>query len=64
MNRRIACIDRTKALLIMLVVLGHVLNYANPGYDILPYMVVQIVISSFHMPAFFMLSGMLADEET
>lgn len=64
MNRRIACIDRTKALLIMLVVLGHVLNYANPGYDILPYTAVQIVISSFHMPAFFMLSGMLADEET
>lgn len=64
MNQRIDYIDRAKALLIALVVLGHVLNYANPGYDILPYTVVQIVISSFHMPAFFLISGMLAEQET
>lgn len=64
MNQRIDYIDRAKALLIALVVLGHVLNYANPGYDILPYTLVQIVISSFHMPAFFLISGMLAEQET
>lgn len=63
MKQRIAYFDRAKALLIGLVVLGHVLNYANPGYDIIPYTLMQVVISSFHMPAFFLLSGVLADEE-
>lgn len=63
MKERIAYLDRAKALLIALVVLGHVLNYANPGYDILPYTLTQAVISSFHMPAFFLLTGLLAEEE-
>lgn len=63
MKQRIAYFDRAKALLIGLVILGHVLNYANPGYDIIPYTLMQVVISSFHMPAFFLLTGMLAAEE-
>lgn len=62
MKQRITYIDGAKGILIILVVLGHILNYANPGYDILPYTLVQVVISSFHMPAFFLLSGILADE--
>lgn len=62
MKERITYIDSAKALLIILVVLGHVLNYANPNYNILPYTLTQAVIASFHMPAFFLLTGMLADE--
>ena len=41
MKQRIPYIDSTKALLIILVVLGHVLQYANPRYDILPYTLMQ-----------------------
>lgn len=63
MKQRIAYIDTAKALLIFLVVFGHVLNYANPRYDILPYTLMQEFISCFHMPAFFLLSGMLSDAE-
>lgn len=62
MKGRVTYIDSTRALLIILVVLGHILNYANPSYNILPYTLTQAVISSFHMPAFFLLTGMLADE--
>lgn len=62
MKQRITYIDSAKGMLIALVVGGHVLNYANPGYDILPYTLVQVVITSFHMPAFFLLSGLLAEE--
>lgn len=47
----------------LLVVLGHILQYANPQYSILPYTLAQSFISSFHMPAFFLLSGMLSDPE-
>ncbi|MBR2809911.1 MAG: acyltransferase family protein, partial [Solobacterium sp.] len=56
---RIGTYDTAKALLILLVILGHVLQYANPGYAFLPYALVQNWISSFHMPAFFLLSGYL-----
>lgn len=34
MTKRISYIDNTRAILIALVVLGHILNYANPKYDI------------------------------
>lgn len=37
MKQRITYLDTTKALLIALVVIGHILNYANPRYDIIPY---------------------------
>lgn len=59
MNPRIAYIDSTRAILIAMVVLGHILNGANPGYDIIPYTLAQEFMDSFHMPAFFILSGML-----
>ena len=36
MTKRISYIDNTRAILIALVVLGHILNYANPKYDIVP----------------------------
>lgn len=61
MTKRISYIDNTRAILIALVVLGHILNYANPKYDIVPYVLVQQFLDSFHMPAFFILSGMLTD---
>lgn len=63
MKERVTYIDSARALLIILVVLGHILQYANPGYDILPYTLAQEFIYAFHMPAFFLLTGMLADEE-
>lgn len=63
MKQRITYLDTTKALLIALVVIGHILNYANPRYDIIPYVLAQEFINSFHMPAFFLLSGMLTDSE-
>ena len=59
MTPRIAYIDSTRAILIAMVVLGHILNGANPGYDIIPYTLAQEFMDSFHMPAFFILSGML-----
>lgn len=61
MKERIGYFDSAKAILIALVVLGHILSYANPGYDILPYSMAQSLISSFHMPAFFIISGILID---
>lgn len=63
MTKRLTYIDATRAILIVLVVLGHILNSANPRYDIIPYTLVQEFINSFHMPAFFLLSGMLTDGE-
>ena len=59
MTPRIAYIDSTRAILIAMVVLGHILNGANPGYDIIPYTLAQEFMGSFHMPAFFILSGTL-----
>ena len=63
MTKRLAYIDTTRAILITLVVLGHILNYANPKYDILPYTLAQEFIGAFHMPAFFLLSGLLTNGE-
>ena len=63
MTRRLSYIDTTRAILITMVVLGHILNYANPGYDIIPYTLAQAFMNSFHMPAFFLLSGMLTNSE-
>ena len=61
MTNRLTYIDNTRAVLITMVVLGHILNYANPEYSILPYTLAQEFMNSFHMPAFFLLSGMLTD---
>ena len=63
MTHRLTYIDTTRAILITLVVLEHVLNYANPQYDIIPYTLAQEWIGAFHMPAFFVLSGLLTDGE-
>ena len=63
MTHRLTYIDTTRAILITLVVLGHVLNYANPQYNIIPYTLAQEWIGAFHMPAFFVLSGLLTDGE-
>lgn len=60
---RIACFDTAKACLIALVILGHILIVLNPGYDKLPYTVVQAFIYSFHMPAFFLIHGVLFNIE-
>ena len=63
MEKRQAYIDNAKAILIFLVVLGHVLNYANPQYSIRPYTYMQAFIASFHMPAFFLITGVLFKDE-
>lgn len=63
MSRRLTYIDTARAILITLVVFGHILNYANPQYDIIPYTLAQEFMNSFQMPAFFILSGMLTDGE-
>lgn len=63
MTKRLIYIDTTRAILITLVVIGHVLNYANPQYNIIPYTLAQEFINAFHMPAFFLLSGLLTDGE-
>ena len=46
MTKRISYIDNTRAISIALVVLGHILNYANPKYDIVPYVLVQQFLDS------------------
>lgn len=63
MTKRLIYIDTTRAILITLVVIGHVLNYANPQYNIIPYTLAQEFINAFHMPAFFLLSGLLTGGE-
>lgn len=63
MKQRLEYIDNAKAILIAMVVLAHILNYANPEYNIWPYTLTQAFITSFHMPAFFLLSGFLFNHE-
>lgn len=63
MTKRLTYIDITRAILIAMVVFGHILNYANPQYDIIPYTLAQEFMNFFQMPAFFILSGMLTDGE-
>lgn len=64
MKQRQEYIDNAKAILIIMVVLAHVLNYANPQYNIWPYTLAQAFITSFHMPAFFLISGLLFHNES
>lgn len=52
-ERRIKWIDVSKALTLVLVVLGHTLRTG----------VVRNMVYSFHVPCFFFLSGIVADEE-
>lgn len=55
---RIAWLDLVKLFAIFLVVLGHCIQQFNSGYREMP---VFVVLSSFHMPLFMMLSGYLLD---
>ena len=61
MKQRLQYYDNARGILILLVVAGHLLTYANPNWDIKPYVAAHAYITSFHMPAFFLLSGMLFD---
>lgn len=60
---RFAYLDTAKAYLIFLVILGHVLIVLNPGYDKLYFTVVQEFIYVFHMPAFYVIHGVLFNNE-
>ena len=62
-TKRIEYFDQAKAYLIFLVIMGHVLNVINPGYAKLHFSVIQSFISAFHMPAFFILHGILFNNE-
>ena len=63
MKQRLEYIDNAKALLIFMVAFAHILNYANPQYSIKPYTLTQAFITSFHMPAFFLITGLLFKNE-
>lgn len=56
MNKRIFYIDAIKAVLMFLVVWGHVIQYTNAKEGLDNY--IAAFIYSFHMPMFIMLSGM------
>ena len=57
-QNRLPCIDIAKGILIILVVVGHVLT----GSNFVTKVMIR-VINSFHMPAFFIISGMLTNTE-
>lgn len=61
--KRIDYFDTAKAYLIVLVVLGHISIVMNPGYDKLYLTVFQVFIYTFHMPAFFIIHGILFNNE-
>ena len=56
-NKRIEYLDVAKGLLIIMVVVGHAMEIINPTHD--NYLLK--LIYSFHMPAFFIISGYLFD---
>lgn len=61
--KRIDYFDTSKAYLIFLVVLGHILIVFNPQYDKLYFSVIQEFIYAFHMSAFFIIHGVLMNNE-
>jgi fucose 4-O-acetylase-like acetyltransferase len=61
-KERVKYIDVAKAYLIMLVVVGHILIVLNPDYSKKIYVCIQEIIYAFHMPAFFIIHGVLFDE--
>lgn len=61
--KRIEYIDTAKGYLMFLVVLGHVLIVLNPDYATIYYTVPQAFIYTFHMPAFFIIHGIIFDVE-
>lgn len=58
-EKRISHLDTAKGWLILLVAAGHILIVLNPGYDRLLLTAAQEFINAFHMPAFFVIHGML-----
>lgn len=54
MNHRILYLDNIKGFAILLVVLGHCIQFSNPKFDD---DFLFRFIYSFHMPLFFMVSG-------
>ena len=58
---RVKYIDTTKGYLMLLVIIGHVLIVLNPNYDTIYFTVPQAFIYTFHMPAFFILHGIVFD---
>lgn len=61
--KRIDYIDTAKGYLMLAVILGHVLIVLNPDYSKLYFTSVQAFIYVFHMPAFFVIHGILFDIE-
>ena len=62
-NERVTYLDAAKAWLILLVAVGHILIVLNPGYDKILFTAAQSVIYAFHMPAFFIIHGVLFRSE-
>lgn len=62
-KERLAYIDTAKAYLIFLVILGHVMNVMNPGYERLYMVCAQEYINTFHMAAFFVIHGILFNNQ-
>lgn len=56
---RIGYLDTARAYLIVLVVVGHILIVLNPVYDRMLLSAAQEWIAAFHMPAFFVIHGIL-----
>lgn len=54
-------IDNLKGFAILLVVIGHVIQYLTDPYDFEHHIVFRYIYS-FHMPLFFMISGMMVKE--
>lgn len=61
--KRIDYIDTAKGYLILAVILGHVLIVLNPDYSKLYFTAAEAFIGVFHMPAFFVMHGILFDME-
>lgn len=61
--KRVEYVDTAKGYLMLLVVIGHVLIVLNPEYNKLYYTAPQAFIYTFHMPAFFIIHGILFDVE-
>lgn len=57
--KRVKYIDTAKGYLMILVVIGHVLIVLNPDYDKIYFTAPQAFIYTFHMPAFFLLHGIV-----
>ncbi len=62
-KQRLDYIDIAKAYLIFLVIVGHILIVLNPTYSKLLLSAGESWITSFHMPAFFVIHGILFNEE-